>query len=138
MQNYFDMHLSRDELLEMSSLALAHIGDAVYDLLVRSHLCTLGSKTAASLHRKTVRMVSAPAQARAAEKIASTLSEDEATVLRRGRNTKTKFIPKNASRSQYQHATGLECLFGFLYMSGETERINELFGLIVGGEDSNG
>ena len=115
----------------MSSLALAHMGDAVYEILVRGWLCTQGRATCGNLHKETVALVRAEAQAAAVEKLLPHLTEAEGAVYRRGRNAHVHAIPKNASRGQYTRATGLEALFGWLYLQGQLERINQLFGIIM-------
>lgn len=121
--------LSQQELQKMSALALAHIGDAVFELLVRTELCKQGFSVHRNLHRETVAKVCAPAQAEFVERIMPHLTEEEAAVFRRGRNAHVHTIPKNATASQYGKATGLEALFGMLYLSGRKERINELYAL---------
>ena len=125
--DYFKLDMPRDELLSMSSLGLAHLGDGVFELMVRSWLCLHGKATSKGLHRATVRYVAAPAQAQAVERILPLLSEEEGDVYRRGRNTSPHSVPQKASRAEYQSATGLEALFGWLYLQGRTERLNELF-----------
>lgn len=127
MTDYFHLNMPRDELLSLSSLGLAHLGDAVYELMVRSWLCLHGKATARNLHRATVGYVAAPAQARYAQRILPLLSEEEHDVFRRGRNTAPHSVPKAASRGEYQLATALEALLGWLYLQGRTQRINELF-----------
>ena len=129
------MILSDGEVRAMSALALAHMGDAVYEILARREVCRSGKLTAGELHRQTIQYVSAPAQARAAEKIRPHLTGEEEAVYRRGRNAHVHMIPKNATHREYAMATGLECLFGYLYLSGQTGRINELFQLTM--EDAN-
>ena len=129
------MILSDGEVRAMSALALAHMGDAVYEILARREVCRSGKLTAGELHRQTIRYVSAPAQARAAEKIRPHLTGEEEAVYRRGRNAHVHMIPNNATHREYAMATGLECLFGYLYLSGQTGRINELFQLTM--EDAN-
>lgn len=119
----------------MSMLALAHVGDAVYELLVRTYLCEQGHSSVSALHRLTVSMVNAPAQARAAERLIPVLTEDELTVYRRGRNTRVNSVPHNADIGEYHAATGVEALFGWLYLQGQLERIEELFGLITDKEE---
>lgn len=131
MENYWKLMIQPDELRAMSSLALAHMGDAVYEILVRGWLCTQGRGTCGNLHRETVAMVRAEAQAEAVQKILPLLTEEEAAVYRRGRNAQVHLIPKNASRSQYAKATALEALLGWLYLQGRLERINELFAAIL-------
>lgn len=131
MENYWKLTVPPDELRAMSSLALAHMGDAVYEILVRGWLCTQGRGTCGNLHRETVAMVRAEAQAEAVQRILPLLTEEEAAVYRRGRNAQVHSIPKNASRSQYAKATALEALLGWLYLQGRLERINELFAAIL-------
>lgn len=131
MTDYLSKSLTDVQLQGMSALALAHVGDAVYDLLVRTWLCAGGSKTSKGIHSETVKNVCAKAQAAALLRIADKLSDSETAVFKRGRNAKVNSVPKNAAVSEYHAATGLETLFGYLYLKGETERINELFGLIV-------
>ena len=131
MRDYLHTVLKPDELLGLSSLALAHVGDAVYDLMVRTWLCSEGRQTAKNLHFETVRRVSAPAQSAAFQRIEGLLNEQERDVFRRGRNAHAHFIPKNASRAAYCRATGLEALLGYLYLLGEYDRINELFDVLM-------
>ena len=131
MTDYFHLNLDRDGLLSLSTLGLAHLGDGVYELMVRSWLVLHGKAKAKDLHKATVQYVAAPAQAERFEKIQPLLSEEEGDVFRRGRNTAPHSIPKAASRVQYQTATGLEALFGWLYLQGRTERLNELFSTMM-------
>lgn len=125
--DYFHLSASRDQINAISNLGLAHLGDGVYELMVRSWLCLHGKASAQSLHRATVRYVAAPAQARAVERILPLLTEEEGDVYRRGRNVSPHFVPQKASRGEYQAATGLEALFGWLYLQGRTDRLNQLF-----------
>ena len=120
---------------KISMLGLAHVGDAVYELLYRSKLCTDGHTAVAEMHRMTVAFVRAEAQAEAAAKLLSVLTQEEASVYKRGRNAKVNSVPHNADIGQYHAATGLEALFGWLYLLGRTDRINELFNIITGGTD---
>ena len=120
---------------KISMLGLAHVGDAVYELLYRSKLCTDGHTAVAEMHRMTVAFVRAEAQAAAAAKLLPLLTQDETSVFKRGRNAKVNSVPHNADIGQYHAATGLEALFGWLYLLGRTERINELFNIITGGAD---
>lgn len=121
---------------KISMLGLAHVGDAVYELLYRSKLCTDGHTAVAEMHRMTVAFVRAEAQAEAAAKLLPVLTTEEASVYKRGRNAKVNSVPHNADIGQYHAATGLEALFGWLYLLGRTERINELFNIINGGTDN--
>ena len=120
---------------KISMLGLAHVGDAVYELLYRSKLCTDGHTAVAEMHRMTVAFVRAEAQAEAAAKLLPVLTQDETSVFKRGRNAKVNSVPHNADIGQYHAATGLEALFGWLYLLGRTERINELFNIITRGAD---
>ncbi len=129
----FSFSLSDEEIGRMSNLALAHIGDAVYELLVRSWLCREGAETAKILHIATIRYVAAPAQAEAAHRIDSALTDEEKTVYRRGRNARVNSVPGRSSIEEYHSATGLEALFGWLFLKGKTDRLSELFTLITEG-----
>ena len=111
-------------------LGLAHIGDAVYELMTRAALCGEGHTAAAELHRLTTARVNASAQAEAAGRILPVLTEEESAIFRRGRNTHVNSVPHAANVGQYHAATGLEALFGWLYLQGRTERLNELFCLL--------
>ena len=135
MTNYFQLDVSPDQLRAISTLGLAHLGDGVFELMVRSWLCLHGKATSKGLHRATVRYVAAPAQAKAVEKILPLLTEEEGDVFRRGRNTSPHSVPQTASRADYQAATGLEALFGWLWLQGRTERLNELFAVMMEGEE---
>lgn len=121
--------MDNQQLQKMSALALAHVGDAVFELLVRTHLCEQGWAVNGNLHKQTVACVCAPSQAVFADKILPHLTEEEAAVYRRGRNAHVHSIPKNATHAQYGKATGLEALFGMLHLSGQEERIFALFAL---------
>ena len=134
MQDCFQMNMSPEQLGALSCLALAHVGDAVYELLVRSALCAEGVPRADMLHQRTVSYVSAPAQAEAAERILPLLTEEETAVFRRGRNTHVRSVPKGASGGEYHAATGLETLFGWLYLAGRHDRLTMLSGVLLGGE----
>lgn len=112
----------------MSSLALAHVGDAVYELLVRTRLAAL-IRTAGKLHAATVRLVCAPAQAIAAQAVLPELSQQERAVFMRARNTQPHHVPHGATLAQYTLATALEALFGYLYLEGESARIETLFNI---------
>ena len=135
MTDYFHLNAGPELIQGISSLGLAHLGDGVFELMVRSWLCLHGKATSKGLHRATVRYVAAPAQARAVEKILSLLEEAEQDVFRRGRNTSPHSVPQNASRADYQAATGLEALFGWLWLQGRTDRLNELFAVMMEEEE---
>ncbi len=131
MTDYFHLKAAPDEIRAISTLGLAHLGDCVFELMVRSWLCMHGKATSKGLHKATVRYVAAPAQAAAVENILPHLTEEEQDVFRRGRNTSPHTVPKAASRADYQTATALEALFGYLYLQGNTTRLNELFGMMM-------
>ena len=131
MTDYFHLQTDRDTLLAQSSLALAHLGDSVFELMVRAWLCTRGPSNVKKLHKATVGYVAAPAQAAMAQKILPLLTQEEADVFRRGRNTAPHSVPRAASREEYQTATALEALFGWLYLQGKTQRLNELFAIMM-------
>lgn len=109
-----------------SPLSLAYIGDAVFDLVIRSVVVERGNMPANALHRQTVRFVKAPAQARMIEFLLESLSEEERTVYRRGRNAKPYTTAKNADPADYYKATGYEALVGYLYLTDQTDRALEL------------
>ena len=136
MTDYFSYTLEHDAIRAISSIGLAHLGDAVYELLVRTYLCAHGKATGKGLHRATVELVRAPKQAELADFILEKLTEEEHNVFRRGRNANVHNIPHSADRAQYQKATALEALFGWLYLQGRRERINELFNLMMEANDA--
>ena len=121
MTDYFDLRLTEDELRNISSVGLAHCGDAVYELLVRAWLCAHG----------TVELVRAGAQAVRADRVLPLLTEEEQAVFKRGRNAHVHTVPASASRADYLKATALECLLGWLYLRGERGRINQLFAAMM-------
>ena len=127
MENYFRLQLPEDEIRNSSSVRLAHLGDAVYELLARAWLCAKGKATGKDLHRAAVELVRAEAQAQRSQKILPLLTEEELAVYKRGRNAHVNTIPHSASRGEYLRATALESLLGWLYLRGEVERINQLF-----------
>jgi len=131
MENYFKMNLSRQEINAISNLGLAHIGDSVFEILCRSYLCARGGKNVGNLHRDTINMVKATAQAQFMDKLLPHLNEEELSFYRRGKNAHVHAVPKSCTPAEYAKATGLEALFGALYLAGETDRINELFKLVM-------
>ena len=131
MENYFQMQFTVQQVNAISSLGLAHMGDGVYELLCRAYLCAQGTQTVLNLHKDTVALVKAPTQAAFADKIKPFLTEEELGFYRRGKNAHTHAAPKSASRAEYAKATGLEALFGALYLLGRTERLGELFDIMM-------
>ena len=116
---------------DFSPLTLAFVGDGVYDLLVRSYLVRHANRPVGELNRRKVALVNCKSQARFARLIMDSLSEKELAVYKRGRNAAPKCTPKNGSVADYHSATGLEALFGYLYLNGERDRIDELFEMIL-------
>ena len=131
MYDYFSAKLNEDEIRAISSIGLAHLGDAVYELLVRTYLCVHGKATGKGLHRATIALVCAQSQSRFADLLLPSLTEEVTAVFKRGRNANVHTIPHSADRAEYQKATGLEALFGYLYLQNRHERINELFDLMM-------
>jgi ribonuclease-3 family protein len=122
-------NLSERDINQISILALAQVGDAVYELMTRTALC-LTQPTAKKLHRARVELVNAAAQSRAAAMLMPHFTEEELGVFKRGRNAEVGNIPNAVTREEYMAATGLEAVFGYLYLSGKTERLLQLFEVI--------
>lgn len=125
--NYFEPHLTPDELRAISAIGLAHMGDAVYETLVRTWLCVHGKATGKELHRATIALVCAQKQAEVAQRVLPQLTEEELAVYKRGRNANVHAMPRSATPAQYHAATGLECLMGWLYLREDKERAEQLF-----------
>ncbi len=136
MENLFQMKMEKAQIDAISNVGLAHVGDGVYELLCRSWLCAQGNHTLKRLHSQSVALVKAPTQAKFALKLKPYLTEEEASYFRRGKNAHTHAAPKSATPQEYALATGLETLFGALYLAGRTERLNELFGILM--EENHG
>ena len=111
----------------LSALALAFVGDGVYDLMVRQTLVSRGNLPVDTLHREAVRLVRCQAQADGVRKLLPLLEPEEEAVYKRGRNAHTNHIPKNASPADYHCATGFEALIGYLYLKGRMERLRQIF-----------
>jgi len=112
-----------------SPLALAFLGDAVFGLLARERLLLEANRPAGELHRLAIAHVNAQAQARRAKALLPSLTQEEAAVFRRGKNAKPGHVPPSCTREEYALATGLEALFGWLWLMGQFERARELFEL---------
>ena len=136
MENYFKMNLSEGEIKAISNLGLAHMGDCVFEILCRGYLCARGGKNVGNLHRDTINMVKASSQAKFMDKLLPHLTEEELSFYRRGKNSHVHAVPKSCTPAEYAKATGLEALFGALYLAGRTDRINELFKLVM--EETDG
>ncbi len=117
---------SEVDIRTYSPLTLAYIGDAIYDLVIRTIVVERGNRSANNLHKKTIGYVNARVQARMVDALEEELTEEEASVCRRGRNAKSYTAAKNASIIEYRKATGLEALCGYLYLQGQQERMLEL------------
>lgn len=117
----------RFRLAEAGPLTLAYMGDAVFELLTRERIVLAGEKPPAKLNRLARGYVTAVAQSAAVERLLPLLDEDETAVYKRGRNAKSAHAPKSAGAVEYRRATGLECLFGYLYLAGRIERARALF-----------
>lgn len=122
------MHNKTDEI---SPLTLAFVGDGVYDLLVREYLVRQANRPVGELNKIKVSMVNCKSQAQFAARLMPNLTEKEVAVYKRGRNAAPKSTAKNGTIAEYHSATGLECLFGYLHLNGERDRIEELFHLII-------
>ena len=128
-----DPKVERPEL--MSPLALAFVGDGVYELLARQQLLARGSAPVGRLHSRTVELVSAAAQARAYRLVAPLLSPEEEAIYRRGRNANSTRSPRHTDPAVYRCATGMEALFGWLYLTGQVARLEQLFQVILAGQE---
>ena len=133
MENYVEPRLTPDQLYNISSIGLAHVGDAVFELMVRGWLCVHGKSTGKGMHQAAVRLVCAESQAEKARRILPELTAEELAVFKRGRNAQVHTVPAHASRAQYGEATALEALLGWLYLSGRRDRVSELFGRMMEG-----
>lgn len=127
MENYFDITMTDDQLRAVSSIGLAHVGDAVFEILVRTWLCAHGKATGKGLHQATIRLVCAESQSEKTRRILPLLTEEEQSVFKRGRNAQVHTVPVHASRAQYGEATALEALLGWLWLRGQKDRIGQLF-----------
>ena len=138
-KEFFDgLSFSGEEKLslnEYSPLNLAYIGDAVFEMCVRTMVIKNGNIPVNKLHKSSMGYVNAKAQADMFEKIKDKLAEDEFSIMKRGRNAKSFTAPKNADIADYRHATGLEALFGYLYLKGDIERLIEIFNMCINKEN---
>jgi len=131
MENYFKMNMTPQEISAISNLGLAHMGDCVFEILVRGYLCARGGKNVGNLHRDTIHMVKAASQAKFVDKLLPLLTEEELAYYRRGKNAHVHAVPKSCTPAEYAKATGLEACFGALYLAGQTERLNHLFKTVM-------
>ena len=130
--NFDKLKIHEDSSSEgMPVSALAFLGDVVCEIMVREMLTVSGKCKADKLHARNIEMVNATYQANASKLLMEHLSEDETRMFIRGRNTHTAHTPRNKSKSEYHAATGLEVLFGWLYINGKTDRVKELFSIVI-------
>lgn len=123
---------------DLPALVLAYVGDAVYELAVRSLLVNGGSVKVDRLHKEAVKYVNAAAQAKVLRALDGKLSEEEAAIARRGRNSKSAHVPRSAGVIEYRQSTALECLIGYLYLKGDVKRLGEIIGTaltVLGGSE---
>lgn len=130
-----DLKLNVTDPRSLSPVALAFIGDSVFELLVRERLLENGSMPANKLHGLAVKKVRASSQSLAFPALEAALNEDELSILKRGRNANTSRVPKSCTPEEYRKATAIEALFGYLYLKGDIPRITELFA-VIDGQDS--
>lgn len=124
--------MNKEEVLrQYSPLALAYLGDGVYELYVRAYVLSQGNCQSQKLHAKSQKFVNCAAQEQFLNRLQKELTEDELEVVRRGRNAKTHSKPRSADYGTYHAATGFEALWGYLYLAGEEERLDYLFAKIV-------
>lgn len=128
--------LSALEAKQYSPLALAFLGDSVYEIMMRKHILLSANMPASELHALKIKRVCAAYQAAAADIIMPILTEEEISVYKRGRNATGNSVPKNGNAADYHKATGLESLFGFLYLKGDNARLNELFDIICQADEN--
>ncbi len=128
--------MSKTDIAAVPILSLAYLGDSVFEVLVRTYLVSSGKYGPSVIHKASLSYVPAPRQAQFAKELMQHLTEEEAWVYRRGRNAKVGSVPHNSTVEEYHSATGLECLFGYLYLKGEGDRIDELFSMILGEENA--
>ena len=131
MENFFEMNMTKAQVDAISNLGLAHMGDCVYEILCRAYLCSRGGKKVSKLHQETIRMVKATAQAKFADQMMSLLDEEELAYYRRGKNSHVHAVPKSATPAEYAKATGVETLFGALFLLGRKDRANEIFNTVM-------
>lgn len=126
--------LKESEIRQLNPLVWAYVGDAVYELYVRSHIASKGRRTSNDLHRESIKYVKAHAQSEYLEMIMPELTEEEEYIVKHTRNTKSYHVPKNADVIDYRRATALEGLIGYLYLTKNFTRLDEIMHLLLGNE----
>jgi len=124
--DFFERNKDISDIRMLSPLVWAYIGDGVYELFVRTYLINNSNSKPHKLHIESIKFVKAEAQAKILEKMMPELSEDELDIVRRGRNTENHHLPKNANIADYSYSTGFEALIGFLYLTKQDERLNQI------------
>lgn len=128
---------NKSNVNEMNSLVLAYIGDAVFEVFIRGYLVKENRNVVVQkLHKKGISYVKAKAQSDFVKRMMNELSEDEVRIFKRGRNTKSGTVPKNADIQDYRNATGFEALIGFLYLTESYERLNEILEMCIGTDEN--
>ncbi|MBE7056104.1 MAG: Mini-ribonuclease 3 [Ruminococcaceae bacterium] len=127
-----NMNFTPGEVLSMQPLALAFIGDAVYEIYIRNYVMKKGFRTINSMHVEAIKYVKAASQSKAVKILLNELEPEEANVVRRGRNANPHTVPKNADVGDYRYATGFESLCGYLYLMKKQERLEYLIGRVIG------
>jgi ribonuclease-3 family protein len=128
----YNMKLSTREAKQLNPLVLAFVGDAIYEVFVRSYIVNNNRDMKVhKLHVKAISFVKAHAQSEFMKMLIDELNEEEMSIFKRGRNTKSGTVPKNADVTEYRMATGFEALIGYLYISNQNDRLNEIFKLII-------
>ncbi len=123
--------VKQSDIRMYNPLVLAYVGDAVYEMFVRTLLVSSGVMQVAKLHKRAINYVKAKSQAEILTALEEMLYPDELDIVRRGRNTKSATVPKNADIGDYRYATGLEALIGYLYLTGSIDRLIDIFDRII-------
>jgi ribonuclease-3 family protein len=127
----FKRSKKKEDVRMLSPLVWAYVGDSVYELFIRTHLVNYSNAKPHKLHIESIKYVKAESQAKILEKIFSELSEEEIEIVKRGRNTENHHLPKNANVADYSHSTGFEALIGYLYLTEQDERLEEILKLCI-------
>jgi len=128
--NMLNKTMTKRQAYNLSPITLAFLGDCVYEVLVREWVIKNGDANAEKLHMRAVEFVRAKAQSQAVDIIEPLLTQEEADIYKRGRNSNNSTVPRSSNPKDYRRATGLEALFGYLHITGEGERMRELFEVI--------
>ena len=127
----FDRNRKVEEIKQLSPLTWAYVGDAVYELYIRTHLINTTNLKPHELHIKSIKYVKAKAQAEALQKLEEIFTDEEKDIIRRGRNTKINHTAKNATLQDYMYATAFEALIGYIYLTKQEQRLETIFNKII-------